>query len=50
MKLRHVFAFERNFDITVERVNQKLKITITDGKKTVFNKVIKDGDTVTINL
>ncbi|MBF4466819.1 hypothetical protein [Flavobacterium sp. LC2016-12] len=50
MKLRHVFAFERDFDITVERVNQKLKITITYGKETVFNKVIKDGDTVNINL
>lgn len=50
MKLRHVFAFERDFDITVERVNQKLKITISDGKKTIYNKLIKDGATVNITL
>ena len=50
MKLRHVFAFEKDFDITVERASQKLKITISEGKKIVFNTVIKEGKSVNINL
>jgi len=50
MKLRHVFAFEKDFDITVERASQKLKITISEGKKIVFNTVIKEGESVNINL
>ncbi|WP_264530849.1 hypothetical protein [Flavobacterium sp. N502540] len=50
MKLRHINAFEHDFDITVERVDKKLKITISEGKKTIVKKVIKDGSTVNINL
>jgi hypothetical protein len=50
MKLRHIHAFERDFDITVERVNKMLKITVSDGKKVVINKLVKDGDEVNVNL
>ncbi|OXB25105.1 hypothetical protein B0A80_02425 [Flavobacterium tructae] len=50
MKLRHINAFEHDFDITVERVDKKLKITISEGKKTIVKKIIKDGSTVNINL
>lgn len=50
MKLHHIYAFEHDFDITVERIEKKLKITVLDGKKTVFNKIVKDGDMVNINL
>ncbi|BFM41707.1 hypothetical protein CFS9_03480 [Flavobacterium sp. CFS9] len=48
MKLRHISAFEHDFDITVERADKKLKITISEGKKIIVKKVIKDGDTVNI--
>ncbi|WP_374173561.1 hypothetical protein [Flavobacterium tructae] len=50
MKFRHINAFEHDFDITVERVDKKLKITISEGKKTIVKKIIKDGSTVNINL
>jgi hypothetical protein len=50
MKLRQIHAFERDFDIAVERAGSKLKITITDGKKVVISKVIKDGETVNIKF
>lgn len=48
MKLRHINAFGRDFDITVERADKKLKITISEGKKIIVKKVIKEGDTVNI--
>lgn len=50
MKLRQIHAFEKDFDITVERVNEKLKVTISNGKKIVFTKRIKDGNTINIHL
>ena len=50
MKLRHVFAFERDVDITVERVDKKLKITISEGKKILINKIIKEGDTINMEI
>ena len=50
MKLRQIHAFEKDFDITVERVNKELKVTLSNGKKIVFTKLIKDGSTINIPL
>ncbi|WP_264524790.1 hypothetical protein [Flavobacterium sp. N502536] len=50
MKMRHINAFEKDFDITVERVDKKLKITVSEGKKIITKKVIEDGSTVNISL
>lgn len=50
MKLKHIHAFERDFDITVERAGKNLKLKITDGKKLAISKVIKDGSTINIKL
>ncbi|MBK9642827.1 MAG: hypothetical protein IPO72_16505 [Saprospiraceae bacterium] len=50
MSLRHIRAFERDFDIVVERVDGRLKIMITEGEKTLLNKIIKDGDSVHVNF
>ncbi|MFW0739893.1 hypothetical protein [Flavobacterium sp. T12S277] len=50
MKMRHINAFEKDFDITVERVDKKLKITVSEGKKIINKKVIEDGSTVNISL
>lgn len=50
MSLRHVRAFDHDFDIVVKRVGKKLKVTVSDGKKTWVDKFIKDGDAVRVNL
>ncbi|OHT44969.1 hypothetical protein [Flavobacterium tructae] len=50
MKLRHINAFEHDFDITVERVDKKLKITISEGRKIITKKIIEDGSTINISL
>ena len=50
MKLKQIHAFEHDFDITVERAGKNLKLKITDGKKLLINKVIKDGSTINIKL
>lgn len=50
MKLKRIHAFERDFDITVERAGKNLRLKITDGKKLAINKVIKDGNTINIEL
>lgn len=50
MKMRHINAFEHDFDITVERVDKKLKITVAEGKKIITKKIIEDGSTINISL
>jgi hypothetical protein len=50
MSLLHIRAFERDFNIVVERVGGKLKITVSDGEKKLVNKLIKDGDMIKVNL
>ncbi|MFH6989956.1 hypothetical protein ACHRVW_19615 [Flavobacterium collinsii] len=50
MKMRHINAFEKDFDITVERADKKLKITISEGKKIITKKIIEDGSTINISL
>ncbi|CAA9199021.1 hypothetical protein [Flavobacterium collinsii] len=50
VKMRHINAFEKDFDITVERADKKLKITISEGKKIITKKIIEDGSTINISL
>lgn len=50
MSLRHIRAFERDLDITVERAGAKLKVTVSDGEKILVDKLIKDGDQVAVDL
>jgi hypothetical protein len=33
MRLRHIHSFQRDIDIAVERIDGKLKISITEGEK-----------------
>lgn len=49
MSLRHIRAFEHDFDMVVERADGKLNVTISDGGKTIFTKLITDGDMVNID-
>ncbi|NWJ52146.1 MAG: hypothetical protein HXX14_14920 [Bacteroidetes bacterium] len=50
MELKHIRAFQNDFDVTVERVKGKLKIFITSNKKIVREMLINEGDTISIQL
>ncbi len=49
MSLHRILAFGKNFDITVERQEDKLNVTVTRlGGEIVFNKLIKEGESVKV--
>lgn len=50
MSLKHIHAFERNFDIVVERAGNKLKVTVSENGNIIIDELINDGDTVKVNL
>lgn len=50
MSLCHIRAFDRDFDIVVKREGGKLKVTLSEGGKTFLNKLIDEGDQVTVQL
>ena len=50
MRLRHIHSFQRDIDIAVERIDGKLKISITEGEKTLLDKIIMDGESVHVNF
>jgi hypothetical protein len=52
MSLKHIRAFDRDFDIIVNREGEgkMLKINVSDGKKTILTKLIKNGDIVEVNF
>src|SRR6187401_3029599 len=50
MSLRHIHAFEKDFDIRVERVNGKLMVLISDQEKIWLSRFISEGEMVIVNL
>jgi len=51
MSLRRILAFGKNFDITVERQEDKLNVTVSRvGGEIVLNKLIKEGDVVKVEF
>lgn len=50
MKLLKIHGFQRIFDLTVKREADKIRLTVTCGNKVLFNKLIGNGSTQTINL
>jgi len=51
MQLRHIKAFESDFDITVKRIGtDKLRVSITDGKSKAREYLIRSGGTVPVML
>ncbi|HQW01726.1 MAG TPA: hypothetical protein PLR30_04580, partial [Saprospiraceae bacterium] len=50
MSLRRIHAFDRDFDIIVERSGDKLMVTVSNGYKVYFNRVISNGETVNVVL
>lgn len=50
MELKHINAFQSDFNISVERIKGKLKVTITSNDKIVKEKLINDGETLSVQL
>lgn len=50
VSLRHIRAFGRDFDIVVERVARKLKVSVTNEEKILVNKLINDGDMIKVDF
>ncbi len=50
MRIRHIHAFDRDFDIAVERVAGQLKITVAEGDKIRISRMIRDGETVPVSF
>ena len=50
MRIRHIHAFDNDFEITVERVGGQLKITIAEGDTIRFSRLIRDGETVPVRF
>ncbi|MBL0055141.1 MAG: hypothetical protein IPP31_02905 [Chitinophagaceae bacterium] len=48
MRLRHIRAFGRDMDITIEREALKLRVTVMDRGKMMISKLIKDGESVIV--
>ncbi len=48
MSLRSIHAFDSVFDIIVEREGEKIKVTVSEGKKIISNKLIMSGETIPI--
>ena len=50
MGLCNIYLANKKFDINVERINKKLKITISDDKKIWIKKTINEGETTQVKL
>lgn len=50
MALRKIHAFDDEFDIEVKREKGKIRLTVLEGKKKVYNKLLKEGQTIEIKL
>ncbi len=50
MKLLKIHGFQKEMDIKVKREADKIRLTITCGNQVLFNKIIGNGSTQTINL
>jgi hypothetical protein len=50
MRIRHIHAFDHDFDISVERVAGQLKITVTEGDKIRISRMTRDGESVPVNF
>ena len=50
MKLKNVRAFGRVFDLSVARAGDKLKVDIIDGGKLAQTHLIRQGETLPVEL
>jgi hypothetical protein len=50
MKLKKIKAFDRDFNISIDRAGKKLFVKVFDGEKVFLNTEINDGEIVTCQL
>jgi hypothetical protein len=50
MALRSVRAFNRNFDVVVERRGQKQHLTVIEGGKSIAEHDLASGESIEIQL
>jgi len=50
MALKKIHAFGHTFDIGVSRQNGKLNVVVTSEGKKVFRKLVREGETVEVEL
>ena len=50
MNLNQIGAFGKSFDIAVKRSGTKLNVTVSSAGKSVYNKKIKEGETIRIHF
>lgn len=50
MYLNNIHAFASTFDIQIKRKKDKIEINIISGNKSIFNKIVNDGETIKVNL
>jgi len=50
MSLKHIHAFEQDFDIVVERAGNKLKVIVSERGNKIVDQLINDGDMLKVNF
>jgi hypothetical protein len=50
MSLKNIHAFDRDFDIVVQRAGNKLKTTVSENGNKIVDELINDGNTLKVNL
>ncbi|KAF0129222.1 MAG: hypothetical protein FD155_2711 [Bacteroidetes bacterium] len=50
MSLKNINAFATNFDIQIKRNKEKIEVNIVSGNKSIFNKIIKDGESIKVEF
>jgi hypothetical protein len=50
MSLKHIHAFERDFDIAVERTGNKLKVIVSERGNKIVDQLINEGDMLKVNF
>jgi len=50
MNLRHIKAFNSDFDVEISRQGEKLEVTVLKEGKKIINKKVKEGNTLSIQL
>lgn len=50
MKLNHIRSFQHDFDISVERVNDKLSVVVKEGEKIWLKKLVQPGQEIVVSF
>ena len=50
MSLKHIHAFNNDFDIVVERAGDKLKVTVSKSGNKIIDEFINEGNTIKVDL